>query len=393
MKYKLSDIMDVISGGTPKTSIAEYWNGDIPWLSVKDFNNELRYVYKTEKCITQLGLEKSATRLLQTGDIIISARGTVGEIATVPFPMAFNQSCYGLRAKKDIVTQDFLYYLMKHNIYLLKKNTHGSVFDTITRDTFDGIEVDVPSIDVQKLIASVLSNIDAKIELNNAINDNLEKQTRSIFQSWFIDYEPFGGSLPSDWKQSSLGQIAIIKKDNWSPVKNPNVVVEHYSIPAFDEKHYPIFEISSEIKSNKYLLTPKSVIISKLNPDTKRIWRPLCLTANSVCSTEFIVYEANTSNQRDYLYALLDSVSFFKHLCSHTTGSTNSHQRATPKSTLEFALHLPSDNIIEDFCRIVTPMYDLIATNIVENQLLAKTRDVLLPLLMSGKLKISDIDF
>lgn len=225
------------------------------------------------------------------------------------------------------------------------------------------------------------------------INDNLEQQTRSIFKSWFVDYEPFGGSLPSDWKQSSLGQIAIIKKDSWSPVKNTNVVVEHYSIPAFDEKHYPIFEKSSEIKSNKYLLTPKSVMISKLNPETKRIWRPLCLTVQSVCSTEFIVYEANKINQRDFLYALIDSVPFFKHLCSHTTGSTNSHQRATPKSTLEFCFNLPSDTVIDDFCRIVTPMYDLIATNIVENQLLAKTRDVLLPLLMSGKLKISDIDF
>lgn len=173
MKYRLSDIMQLIGGGTPKTSVPEYWNGNIPWLSVKDFNNDCRHVYSTEKNITQLGLENSSTKLLQKGDVIISARGTVGEIATIPFPMAFNQSCYGLRAKKEIVTEDYLYYLIKHNVYILKKNTHGSVFDTITRDTFDTIEVDIPDIEAQDKIASILSNIDSKIELNNRINKNL----------------------------------------------------------------------------------------------------------------------------------------------------------------------------------------------------------------------------
>ena len=223
-------------------------------------------------------------------------------------------------------------------------------------------------------------------------NDKLEEQARSIFQSWFIDYDPFGGSMPSDWLPSTLGQIAIMKTDSWSPTKNPNVVVEHYSIPAFDEKHYPVFEIASGIKSNKYLLTPESVMISKLNPDTKRIWRPMCISEHPVCSTEFIVYEAKKRGQRDYIYSLIDSVPFFNHLCSHTTGSTNSRQRATPKSTLDFALHLPPDSVIEDFCQIVTPMYDLISTNTVENQSLAKTRDSLLPRLMSGELDASSLD-
>lgn len=173
MKYRLSEVMDIIGGGTPKTTKPEYWNGSIPWLSVKDFNNDYRYVYRTEKTITQLGLKNSSTKLLQKGDVIISARGTVGEIATIPFPMAFNQSCYGLRAKRDIVTADFLYYLIKYNVFVLKKNTHGSVFDTITRDTFDGIEIEIPNLQIQEKITSILSDFDEKIELNNAINDNL----------------------------------------------------------------------------------------------------------------------------------------------------------------------------------------------------------------------------
>ena len=173
MKYKLSEIMEVIGGGTPKTSNPNYWNGDIPWLSVKDFGNDKKYVYETEKYITKLGLMSSSTKLLDKGDIIISARGTVGEIAIIPYPMAFNQSCYGLRAKKEIIDESFLYYLLKHNIRILKKNTHGSVFDTITKDKFNEIEVDVPALECQKKIAFLLSDYDEKIELNDKINNNL----------------------------------------------------------------------------------------------------------------------------------------------------------------------------------------------------------------------------
>ena len=173
MRYKLAQIMDLIGGGTPKTTIPEYWGGSIPWLSVKDFNNDFRYVYRTEKTITPLGLDNSSTKLLQTGDVILSARGTVGEIATIPYPMAFNQSCYGLRAKENIVTADYLYYLLKHNVNVLKQNTHGSVFDTITRDIFESIEVEIPPQKVQSQVARILSSIDRKIEINQQINDNL----------------------------------------------------------------------------------------------------------------------------------------------------------------------------------------------------------------------------
>ena len=151
-----------------------------------------------------------------------------------------------------------------------------------------------------------------------------------------------------------------------------------------------MFEIASGIKSNKYILTPDSVMISKLNPDTKRIWRPMCLSAHPICSTEFIVYEAKKAAQKDFVYSILDSAPFLNFLCSHTTGSTNSRQRATPKATLDFPIMLPPDSIIEEFCQIVSPMYDLISRNIIENQSLAKARDIMLPKLMNRELDVSD---
>lgn len=110
-EYKYTDCALIIGGGTPKTTEKKYWNGNIPWLSVKDFCGEAKYVYTSEKTITALGLKNSSTKLLNKDDIIISARGTVGEIAMIPFEMAFNQSCFGIRANKNLITPDFLYYL------------------------------------------------------------------------------------------------------------------------------------------------------------------------------------------------------------------------------------------------------------------------------------------
>ena len=208
-EYRLTEIMDLIGGGTPKTSNPDYWDGDIPWISVKDFNGDRRYVGETEKKITKLGLDNSSTKILSKGDIIISARGTVGELAIIPSDMAFNQSCYGLRAK-DFVDSCFLYYLLKQSVNILKHNTHGSVFDTITRETFENISVKLPPLPTQQKIAAILSSLDDKIELNNKINTNLEQQAQALFKNWFVDFEPFGGKMPAEWKVGKLSDIAEI---------------------------------------------------------------------------------------------------------------------------------------------------------------------------------------
>ena len=308
--------------------------------------------------------------------------------------VGFGSTEYIVFRAKEGNDPDFIYYLVTSPVVrepAIKSMVGSSGRQRVQTDVVQGLKVRVPDLEGQQAIASVLKVLDDKIAANRKVNENLTEQARAIFQAWFIDYEPFGGAAPLDWHPSTLGQIAEMKTDSWSPAKNPDVVVEHYSIPAFDEQHYPVFEIASGIKSNKYILNSNSVMISKLNPDTKRIWRPMCLSAHPICSTEFIVYEAKKQEQKDYIYSILDSVPFLNHLCSHTTGSTNSRQRATPKSTLDFTLCLPPDSVIEDFCHIVTPMYDLIASNIVENQSLAKARDSLLPRLMSGEIDVSAV--
>ena len=268
----------------------------------------------------------------------------------------------------------------------------GSTRGNINAQTYANMEISIPPREQQNRIVSILEELERKRKNNIAINRNLSEQAQAIYESWFVSFEKFGGMVPLDWGEGVLGDIAEIKTTTFKPDKEPDVIVEHYSIPALDENHFPIFELAEGIKSNKYLLNKNSVMISKLNPDIKRIWRPMCLSDRPVCSTEFIVFEAKNKKNKDFIFSILDSDNFNNHLCSHVTGSTGSRQRAVPKATLDFKVLIPPSEVIEQFCSMVTPIYDLIGVNEIENQRLSELRDSLLPKLMSGELDVSDLN-
>jgi type I restriction enzyme S subunit len=139
-----TDFIEIIGGGTPKTSITEYWNGNIPWFSVVDAPSETDiFAVDTEKKISQAGLDNSSTRLLPQHTTIISARGTVGRLALISRPMTMNQSCYGIVGRG--FGPFFTYFATRELVNVLKKSSHGTVFDTITRDTFYSVRLPMPS--------------------------------------------------------------------------------------------------------------------------------------------------------------------------------------------------------------------------------------------------------
>lgn len=153
----LSSVCTLVSGGTPKRSVPSYWDGDVPWYSVKDApgNGEV-WVINTDERITQDGVANSAARIAPKGCTIISARGTVGKLAMAGTPMTFNQSCYGL-LPGDETSFSYLYLLMQTTVADLQQRTHGSVFDTITRATFDGLLVVSPQRAVVSSFETVVS--------------------------------------------------------------------------------------------------------------------------------------------------------------------------------------------------------------------------------------------
>jgi len=182
-RQKLSNIVEIISGGTPSTSKPEYWNGDIPWLSVADFNNEQRYVATTEKTITEAGLKNSSTKYLQKDDLIISARGTVGALAQMAVPMTFNQSCYGLRGKLAI-DNGFLYYILGREVQQFKDNAYGSKFDSITIRTFDSIQIPLPDMNTQKMMVSQIEKTEPTITQAKQVIENSAERKRAILKEY-----------------------------------------------------------------------------------------------------------------------------------------------------------------------------------------------------------------
>lgn len=276
----------------------------------------------------------------------------------------------------------------QYNDWVQSFNT-GSTRGNINAQTFGNMEIPLPDRKQQDYLVSILEPIDEKIKINKQINDNLEQQAQAIYHERFETVSP--NDLPSDWRIVTLGEVATISNKSFNPLKEPEILLEHYSIPAFDEVRFPVFELSTSIKSNKFIIDASCFMISKLNPTTKRVWKPYCLTGNAVCSTEFIVYKAKDKTITDFLYSVIDSNSFSDFMCSHVTGSTGSRQRTTPSDTLSYELILPSEDELAEFQSLVSPMYAQIRINAIENDRLKRLRDSLLPKLMSGEIDVSTI--
>lgn len=202
----------------------------------------------------------------------------------------------------------------------------------------------------------------------------------------------FMGRFSENVPTVELGQVLSISTKSLKPQDCFGEVWEHYSIPAYDEKHWPVFEPADGIKSNKYIVDKDCILISKLNPTTKRIWMPACSSNRPVCSTEFIVYKSNELKHKSFYYAAIDAPAFTDFLLAHVTGSTGSRQRTQPKATLMYPMPAPGTEAIEDFCAFADPIYEQIKANELESKQLEELRDVLLPRLMSGKIDVSKVD-
>jgi type I restriction enzyme S subunit len=397
----LGEVAEIIGGGTPKTSVAEYWNGDIPWLSVVDFNSDSRWVRKTEKTITQKGLKNSSTKILNTGDLIISARGTVGAFAQLKTPMAFNQSCYGLRAKSNSLN-DFLYYLVKQNIIQFQKKTHGAVFDTITRETFDQIEILLPPLPEQMSIAAILSGFDDKIELLRRQNKTLEQIAQTIFKEWFVNFTVNGKKLkvnsktglPEGWRMGKLGEIIQIYGGG-----TPKTDIAEYwngDIPWFSVADIPsdnnVFVIECEKHISKEGLENSSTKILPVNTTiitARGTVGKLALTGVPMAMNQSCYgITPKDGNSFFYLYLVIkESLAVLKSQVHGAVFDTITRDTLNNIETI-----ISSDKIIGLFETIIKPVFQKILQNNFQIQTLSKLRDALLPKLMKGEIRVKDAD-
>lgn len=390
----LGAIIQIIGGGTPKTSVEDYWNGHIPWLSVKDFNNEYRKVFTTEKTITQKGLDNSSTKLLNEGDIIISARGTVGELAILGEPMAFNQSCYGLRANKTS-ENGFIYYLLKYKLVKLKSFAHGSVFDTITTETLKNLEIVLPPLPQQQKIASILSALDDKIELNNQMNQTLETMAKALFKSWFVDFEPFAdgefeaskfGMIPKGWRIGVLSDL-LLQVRKAAKVGKDTENKPYVPIDCINSKQIALTQYKDwqEAQSSLIKFEKNDILFGAMRPYFHKVTlAPFDGITRTTC---FILRPENLTDLSFCLIKVFDDQTI-DYANRHSAGSTMPYA-VWENGLANMPIIIPLDDARNEFHRKVFPLLEKIRDSIFEIQNLMIIRDSLLPKLMSGEINLN----
>lgn len=378
----LSDIIELIGGGTPKTSIPEYWGGEIPWLSVVDFNTGKKYVLDTEKKITTQGLNNSSTTILSKGDIIISARGTVGVIAVLGKQMAFNQSCYGVRAIEGLSTNDFIYYLLKDTVSNFLLMAHGGVFDTITRDTFKKIDVTIPPLPEQKAIASVLSSLDDKIDLLHRQNKTLEAMAETLFRQWFVE------EAREDWEEKKLGELVTITRG-----ASPRPIVKYVKNGTV-----PWIKIADATGSHSFYInsTKEFIIKEGVSKSVQVFPGDLILSNSATCGLPFFVELEGCIHDgwllfRDFSVLSKFFVFFFlkqinRELNNVADGSVQNNLNTGILK--EYELKKPDGDTLNKFDEVVKPIINKMRYNNSQIQTLENLRDTLLPKLMSGEIRI-----
>ena len=307
----------------------------------------------------------------------------------------------GLFKIGDEIKCRWLYYYLtspqgKEQLSILRS---GSSQPYISLGALRNLDIPVPSTQYMESTISILKSLDDKIELNRRVNENLEQQAQALFKSWFVDFEPFKdgkfvdselGMIPEGWKVVETNKFMKISRNSINPTKNPNIFYAHYSIPAYDETGLPIFQYGDEIKSNKQEVADNMTLVSKLNPRIKRVWFVEKACENAICSTEFIPYQS-LNNSPYFLYCYLNSKIFYDSIMTSVNGATGSHQRFQANDTLMY-LFPYNEEIIYKFNTIVSGIMIHKSRLIRENMKLAQLRDTLLPKLMSGELKLSEME-
>lgn len=237
-KLKIEYCAEVIGGGTPSTKKKEYWDGDISWITPKDLSNyNNRYISKGSRNISEKGLKYSSARLLPKNSVLLTTRAPIGYLAISKKELATNQGFKSLIMKNGNVPE-FFYYLLKNNISKLLQYASGTTFMELNTTNLKSIEFYIPEVKEQKRIASILSALDDKIELNNKTNKILEEMVQTIFKEWFINFnfpnedgKPYKksggemidselGKIPKGWKVGTIGDYAKLKsgfafKNSW----------------------------------------------------------------------------------------------------------------------------------------------------------------------------------
>jgi type I restriction enzyme S subunit len=344
--------------------------------------------------------------------VILGRKGAYRGVQFSTEPFFVIDTAYFVKPKTELDMR-WLYYAIIH--HKLGEIDDGSPIPSTTRAAVYVRDVDVPSLPEQRAIAATLGALDDKIDLNRRMNETLEAMARALFRDWFFDFGPtrakmagtapylspdlwflFPDSLddagkPEGWKIFNLGQIAEHHTKTLTPAKMAELEVEHFSLPAYDKGQIPAIDHGASIKSNKTLVPAEAVLLSKLNPEIPRVWMPEThRRLQQVSSTEFLAYTAKAGAGRCLLFCLFSDQGFREMLHGMVTGTSKSHQRISPPSLLGREVITGAQEMFDVFEQLVAPFLKRVRENRAESRTLAQTRDLLLPRLMSGEVRVAE---
>jgi type I restriction enzyme S subunit len=404
-------------------SITDFTPDGLPFISASDIHSS-GLALASVKRITTAAFDRLSSGKVQQGDLLFCLRGSLGKVARITTAMtgAIASSLVIIRPRSQ-VDGKYLFYVLSGPVgqAITSRLDNGSVQPNISAAVLKKQRFWFPLLDVQKRIAHILGTLDDKIDLNRRMNATLEGISRAIFKSWFVDFDPVRqkaagkqpvgmdaqtaalfpdsfqeseiGEVPKGWDITEVRDLLSLKRESVDPAEHPAETFDHYSIPAFDAGCWPSPDAGNAIKSQKLVVPPGCVLISKLNPRTPRVWIPQAISERrGIASTEFLV--AIPAETRGvgvaflFCFALADS--FVDYLASHASGTSNSHQRVRPDDLLSYQVALPQSDVLFAFDRIAEPLLRKSSHSRSESKRLAALRDTLLPKLLSGEIRVPE---
>ena len=390
MKYdfkaiKLKDCCSFQEGYVnPSQSHPEYFGGSIKWIRAVDLNNA--NVYNTTRTLSEIGFRSAGKSALmfEPNTIVISKSGTIGRLGIIKDYMCGNRATINIKPK-DNIDLTYLFYFLRSKQKEFEDLAVGSVQKNLYVSILEGIEISLPSLPLQRKIVSIVKDIDEKIELNNAINNNLEQQMQALYKAWFVDFVPFNGIKPTNWVNMDIYSIANIiygapfasKLFNTDGIGKPIIRIR-------DLKDQDFVTYTTEEHPKGHLIHPGDIVVGMDGEFRPYIWGNEKAWLNQrVC-----IFENKRPKGKAFLFYTIKPL---LNMIEQTQVATTVIHIGK-KDFDAFEILLPSEDVLNQFDEITTPMVEQIVNNRLENKRLSNLRDALLPKLMSGELDVSDIN-
>lgn len=372
----IGDLGKIITGKTPRTAISENYGGKVPFLSPSD-NMELKYVDKTNKTLTEQGVDEVKNCLLPANAVCVSCIGSdLGKVLVTTHPTVTNQQINSIIVNESN-DADFIYYLMtivgKHLNFISKTSTAVPI---INKTTFSNYKISVPLLSEQKKIAAILSSLDEKIEINRKINARLEELAQALFKSWL--------SICED--AITIGEMAHNILD-YTPIDKPKVrLINSSEITEGIFNEYPLIENKNLKGHFKKRFQKEDILYSEIRPRNHHYGYALMDGDEYIISTRLMVIRNDSDKVTSpilYQYLLLPEVE--ADFTAKTEGRSGTFPQGTYKDLENIQVpYSTKQNKIDSILRNIRHKLFSLSK---ESACLAALRDTLLPKLMSGELK------